>query len=277
MATAAARGRSAPGRSPRSRWRAIPLELAFVFVGVLIYFGVRGMMMTNVEVALENAQRLVTFERWLGVYVEPDLQTVVEGSEKLMTAMNWVYIWGHWPVIAVTLVWLFVRHPLGYRRYRNTMLLSGGIGLVAFTFFPVAPPRLADLGLVDTVSEYSTSYRLLQPPAFVNQYAAMPSLHVGWDLLMGLAIFTYARWRLVRVVGLLLPVLMVSSVVLTANHYLVDGVAGVALVLGSLLVVDRLQRRPRPALITLPGQRADGADADDAPARDHAPGQWSDR
>jgi hypothetical protein len=186
-----------------------------------------------------------------------------------MTLMNWVYIWGHWPVIAAVLLWLFLRHPDGYRQIRTTMVLSGAVGLVVFALYPVAPPRLAPLGLVDTVTDLSTSYRVLQPPAFVNQYAAMPSLHVGWDLLMGYALVTYGGHRLLRVVGVLLPIAMVSAVILTANHYVVDAVAGAALVLSCLVVVSsRPSRRGTPDEVVLPAQRVGPADR---PARDVRP------
>ncbi len=88
------------------------------------------------------------------------------------------------------------------------MMLSGAVGLVVFMTYPVAPPRLADPELVDTVTEFSTAYRVLQPPAFTNPYAAMPSLHVGWDLLIGIAVVVNARWLWLKVVGTLLPAVM---------------------------------------------------------------------
>ena len=233
-----------PGWSGRpSRWWELSREILFVVSGVLVYFGVRGITVTDAQVALDHALHLVELERSLGLYVEPSLQALVVGSDSMVALMNWVYIWGHWPAIAVVLVWLFFAHPDGYRRARNAMLLSGGIGLLIFAAFPVAPPRLADLGFIDTVSENSSAYRVLQPPAFVNQYAAMPSLHVGWDLLMGLAVYTYSRHVLLRVAGLLLPVLMVSSVVLTANHYIIDAAGGALLVVASMLVVRDFERR----------------------------------
>src|SRR6185312_9767346 len=116
-----------------------------------------------------------------------------------------------------------------YFRLRNAMLISGAIGLVIFTLFPLAPPRLAELGLVDTVTRSSDAYRVLQPTMFTNQYAAMPSLHVGWDLLVGLAILAAARGPLLRAFGAVMPVLMVAAVVLTANHYIVDAIAGATL------------------------------------------------
>jgi membrane-associated phospholipid phosphatase len=232
--------------------RALPREALLVLTGIVVYFGVRGLTVTDAHRAVRQAHELVGLERRLGIYVEPALQDRAEDSHAVLTLMNWVYIWGHWPVITATLLWLYLRHLDGYRVVRNTMLLSGGVGLVIFAAFPVAPPRLAQLGLLDTVTEYSRAYRVLQPPAFVNQYAALPSLHVGWDLLMGVALFTYARHLLLRVLGLLLPPLMAAAVVLTANHYLLDGVAGAALVVASLLVVHRLTGRRGHAQIPRP-------------------------
>jgi hypothetical protein len=120
----------------------------------------------------------------------------------------------------------------------------------------MAPPRFIDAyGFVDTITLHSSSYRVLQPPSLVNQYAAMPSLHCGWDLLIGIAIARHAPPRL-RWIGCVLPVAMVSAVVLTANHYILDAVAGMALVVASLSVVALVGRRtvavrlsapPRPA------------------------------
>jgi hypothetical protein len=224
-------------------WRAIPRELALVAGGVVLYFGVRGLTVGNVDVALRHAQDVVTSEKGLGIYAEPSMQDLVDDSHWLMTLMNWVYVWGHWPVIATTLFWLVLEHPTGYRVTRNAMLASGAIGLVVFAFFPVAPPRLADLGLIDTVTNYSSAYRVLQPHAFVNQYAAMPSLHVGWDLLIGIALVTYGRHPAARLLGVLLPGFMAVSVLATANHYITDVVAGIALVLACRTFAQRLERQ----------------------------------
>ena len=124
------------------------------------------------------------------------------------------------------MVWLVWRHRDAFRRLRDGMLVSGFLGMMVFVSYPVAPPRLFDLGLVDTVTESSEAYRYLQPPAFVNQYAAMPSLHAGWDLLVGLAILGAAATVGFKAVGVLMPVLMMWAVVATANHYVLDVVAG---------------------------------------------------
>ena len=254
-------------RAARGRVRSVSFEVAVVVTGVVTYFGIRGLTSASPEVAVDHAHDIVALERLLGIDHEAWLQDLVVPSDAVSTLFNWVYIWGHWPVIAVTLLWLALRHRTVYLRLRNGMLVSGGLGLLVYTTYPVAPPRLAGLGLVDTVTERSQAYRVLQPPAFVNQYAAMPSLHVGWDLLVGLAIVSAATATWLRWVGRIMPVLMAVATVATANHYLLDVVGGVAFALAGLWVALLIERR-RDArahrVIVLPAQRH----SSDGPLRD---------
>jgi membrane-associated phospholipid phosphatase len=258
----AGRTRPRPEGTARARVlgtaRLLQRELLLVVGGVLLYFGGRGLTESERAPALEHARDLVAFERALGVFWEPWLQGLVDGSHALVTVANWIYIWGHWPVIVLTLGWLVARHPATYRRTRNAMAASGAIGMVVFVLYPVAPPRLADLGLTDTVLQHSEAYRVLQPPAFSNLYAAMPSLHVGWNLLMGIAIATAARHWLLRAAGYALPLLMTVSVVMTANHYLVDVVAGAVVALLGLAVAQRVERRSGVRSATGPAGSTDG-------------------
>jgi hypothetical protein len=185
---------------------------------------------------------VVDLEQRLNVYVEPHVQRPVRTSGLLETVANWIYIWGHWPVLIGTMIWLVWRNRVLFVRLRDAMLISGALGLVVFVAFPTAPPRLAGLGFLDTVTRTSQSYRILQPPAFVNQYAAMPSLHVGWDLLAGLAIFSATGSLLVRLASCVMPCLMAWAVLATANHFVLDIVAGVALVVFGHLVALALER-----------------------------------
>jgi len=140
------------------------------------------------------------------------------------------------------MIWLSWRHRQVFLRLRDGMLVSGAIGLVIFASYPVAPPRLADRDVIDTVTRSSDSYRVLQPPDFVNQYAAMPSLHAGWDLLVGIAIITASRLVWLRVIGLLMPVAMMLAVVATGNHFVLDVIAGVSLAMLGHAVALRLDR-----------------------------------
>jgi hypothetical protein len=255
--------------------RLVP-QIAILIGAICVYFGVRGATEGSVSQALANAQRVVDFERFLGIYREPWLQETFANSAAVKTFFNWIYIWGHWPVIAVTLIWLARSHPAIYLRTRNAMMLSGGIGMIIFASFPVAPPRLAELGMVDTVTVSSHAYRVLQPPMFTNQYAAVPSLHVGWDLLIGIAIAVAARRLWVRVIGVIMPIAMTTAVVLTANHYVVDALAGAALTTAAWFACGWWLRRRTPApltplQVTLPAPTATRAAAAAGAARSASP------
>jgi membrane-associated phospholipid phosphatase len=226
-----------------TRVRSVLFEVLVVVGGVVTYFGIRGQTAGAADVAVRHAHDIVDLQRALGLNVEEKVQAVVVPSETMSTLFNWVYIWGHWPVIVTTLLVLALRNRTVYLRLRNGMLASGGLGLVVYTTYPVAPPRLAGLGMVDTITERSQAYRLLQPPQFVNQYAAMPSLHVGWDLLVGLAVLAAATATWLRVLGALMPLLMAVATVATANHYVLDAVAGIAFGLAGLAVALLVERR----------------------------------
>jgi hypothetical protein len=219
-------------------------ETMVIVLGALMYFFVRGLMETRVGLAFDNADRVISLERALGIFHEPWLQRQVLDTGWLATLANRVYIFGHWPVIAATLSWLIWKHREHFATYRSALLISGAIGLVFFVLFPTAPPRfLADHGFVDTVTLHTHAYRVLQPPAFTNQYAAVPSLHVGWNLLMGIAIVRHTANRWARAFGWTMPVVMWLATVVTANHYLIDGIAGSLVALTGLAIAVWLQRR----------------------------------
>ena len=179
----------------------------------------------------------------MGIFWEAQLQGLILGHVFLVNFFNWVYIWGHIPVVVALAIWIYVCRRDSFARYRNAFLISGLIGLVFFIFVPVAPPRfIPDVGVVDTITLHSAAYRILQPPAFVNQYAALPSLHFGWNLLVGVAMFQTTRIWYARAFGLLMPLLMFVAVILTANHYIIDPIIGGAVALAALGIAGRLHR-----------------------------------
>ncbi len=226
---------------PAPGWRSLIRELPVLGAAVLAYWGGRGLTEGSYADAVANAGHLIDLERRLGIYHEIWLQERIIDHHWLVTLMNWVYMWGHWPVIAVCATWLFFRRPPTYFLLRNAFLISGAIGLLVFIAFPVAPPRLAGIEVADTVTLHSNSYRVLQPPGFVNQYAALPSLHFGWNLLIGGGMAREAPLLPVRIASALLPVAMAVAVVLTANHYIVDVFVGAAVALFGLLVAWKMR------------------------------------
>jgi membrane-associated phospholipid phosphatase len=200
----------------------------------------------------------VQLESRLGIAREGDLQRLIIDHHWLVTLANWVYIWGHWPLIAVSAAWLFRHRPDAYRLMRTAIFASGAVGMLIFLAYPVAPPRLTGLGLTDTVTQYSHAYRALQPPSLMDRYAALPSLHFGWDLLLGLTLARFHPRTLVRVLGALMPVAMGLAVVVTANHYVIDVVVGGIVALSGLGIAVLLTReRERRA------QRSSGEDYGD--------------
>lgn len=214
-------------------------ELGVFATAYLTYFGVRAVTEGHVDVALANADSLMRIERTLGIAWEHDLQAFVVDSDTLTGLADAVYIYGHWPLLISTGVVLYRFRRDRYYTLRDGCLLTGTVGLLIFALFPVAPPRLTDLPVLDTVTIRSPGYRRLLPPSLVNELAAMPSFHVGWNLLAGIVIFGSTRNPLWRAFAVLMPAAMGFAVIATANHFVIDVVVGVAIVLTALPVVQR--------------------------------------
>lgn len=235
--------RAARGPRQAAWWRELAGQFVLIVLAALAYFGVRGLTQASFAQAQENARRVLRFEEAIGIAWESAVQQAVIDHDRLVTLANWVYIYGHWPVIALTLGVLFARDRERFRLLRNAMFVSGAIGLIVFALFPVAPPRLTGLDVVDTVTERSQSYRTFQPPGLINKYAAVPSLHFGWNLLVGVIVWQATRSRVLRALAVLSPVLMAAAVVLTANHFVIDVVAGAIVALAGLVIARRLPER----------------------------------
>ena len=219
-----------------SKVRFVAWQVVIVAGAIVAYFGVRGLTEGDPATAHRNAIHVLEVEDALRIGVEQRIQDAVTFSAWAVTLANWVYIWMHWPVVIATFVWLIRTNRPEYLRLRNAMLISGAIGLLIFVTFPVAPPRLFSPEFVDTVTQRSYSYRMLQPPAFVNRYAAMPSLHFGWNLLVGITWYRVARSRWMRVAAVVMPAMMAWAVVATGNHWVLDVIVGGTVALIGLLL-----------------------------------------
>ena len=147
-------------------------------------------------------------------------------------------------LVAAIGLWMFFLHRSQFIVFRNAFLISGGIGLILFNLFPTAPPRLLfwGYGLIGTVAAYSPVNYDMQPAAFVNQYAAMPSLHFGWNLLLAIAIICSTKNVLLRTFAVVMPIAMGLAVVVTGNHFILDVVAGTAVALFGFWAAVMLDR-----------------------------------
>jgi PAP2 superfamily len=213
------------------------------------YLAVRGATIGSPDEALQNGREIAAAESALRIFHEASVQDALSTLESFFSAY---YMAGFAPLIAGTLVWLALRHRQSYRELRTALLVSISIATVVFVLFPAAPPRLIpDLGIADTVGLSSHDTGSFAGVRF-NPYAAMPSMHVGWSLLVGLAGFRAARRRLPRLLFAAHPAVMVVAVMATGNHFVLDAVAGAAIaatVVGVMhLAGTRLAPIPRPFL-----------------------------
>jgi hypothetical protein len=231
-------------------------ELAIFAAAYLTYFGVRALTQGSVSQAVANADSIYHVERVAGVRWEDAAQAAVLGHDFVVRLANWIYIFGHWPLLLLAGALLLRYRPDQYYLLRNACLISGAVGLIIFALFPVAPPRLAGVGAIDTVTRYAGGYRTVLPASLVNEYAAMPSFHAGWNVLLGVIVFRASRAWSLRAFAVAMPVMMVLAVVVTANHFVLDVVAGTTIALVTLLILVRRGRSSAPPTLDRHGGRA---------------------
>ncbi len=231
-----------PNRTGLSWWDAS--ELGLVALGFLLYFLVRGAVVDRTADAFANAHWIVNLQYSYGLFVEPAFQAWVLEYELVRRALNFVYFWMDFPLIVAVALVMFWKRRRAYTLTRDSILISGGLALIVYWLYPVAPPRfLSEWGFIDTLEVYDNlSYQAQSLQPFVNPFAAVPSLHVGWALLLVVGVFAATRNRWLRAAVLVTFVLQSVAVVGTGNHYIFDGVAGLAVcgvALGLTLVLHR--------------------------------------
>ncbi|MFF7980126.1 phosphatase PAP2 family protein [Streptomyces sp. NPDC007901] len=236
MTISASAMRSAAHRDRLRRRTELPL-LAVVYV---LYSGIRLLIRGEAADAVKSGVGILHAEQLVHLHPEHWFNRLFSDHALLGVPADFAYASLHYVVTPAVLVWLWRRHAAHYRTARTWLMISTLIGLVGFAVLPTAPPRLLSGGhaFIDTMAQYS-SYGWWGADAsaprglghLTNEYAAMPSLHVGWSLWCGLVLFRLGRHRLVRTLGIVYPVVITVVVLGTANHYLMDAAAGV-LVMG---------------------------------------------
>jgi hypothetical protein len=203
------------------------VEVATIAFLYGIYEVLRGQGHATLAAAREHSDGIVALERELHLFGEHAIQQAAHWVPGVPTLLGIAYIAMHFIGTGAFLVWLHRRHRERFPLVRNTLVGATGVALVIYLLYPVAPPRLAELGFVDTVShsaKVNLSSDLLG--GFYNPFAAVPSLHFGYALLVGLTIAVVARGSVARVFGWSYPVLMLFVIVATGNHFFFDAAAG---------------------------------------------------
>ncbi|WSL80622.1 phosphatase PAP2 family protein [Kitasatospora sp. NBC_01266] len=203
-------------------------ELALIGISYWIYSLVRNAVPEQAVVAQKHAMWVWHTEQFFGINVERSINHAVNSVTWVIVGMNYYYATLHFVITIGVLVWLYRSHPGRYAAGRTVLFITTAIALVGFYFFPLAPPRLAGLGFVDTVEVHHTWGSLASGAgaSVSNQFAAMPSMHIGWSTWCGLTIFFLAERKWVRALGLIYPLFTLSVIISTANHYWMDAVGG---------------------------------------------------
>lgn len=223
-------------------------ELAAVAAAALVYYLVRGAVSDRAEEAFQRARDILELEQRLWLDWESAIHEAILGSKALIDFANGTYFWGHMPLLIVLAVWLWRSHRTIWRTFRNALLISAAVGMVCYFLFPTAPPRLMpQLGYIDTLAlRAAPAYQAQEVGLFVNPYAALPSLHVGWALLAGLAVWQTSSHPLIRAFAVSIPLSQSWAVVATANHWTLDAFAGIgvcAMAWGVVVLSHRLSYR----------------------------------
>ena len=220
-------------------------EFALLVGAYFAYMYTRKLAFTDFEtIALDNAKRIISLEKSLGFFWEPEWQAwTISSAKSLVVFFNWAYIITFWPIILTIAFILYVVNRRRYVYFRNVVLLSFVFALLGFMLFPLAPPRMLADHFVDTIKAFGPAFYASREFAnFYNPYAAMPSLHFSWTIMLGvLFLRTPSIWM--KVLGVLYPALTLVAITVTANHYIMDAIGGALLIGASFAVMEFVFRR----------------------------------
>jgi membrane-associated phospholipid phosphatase len=217
-----------------------------LFVAYQAYEVARARVKGGQADAARHADQVVRAERALGLFVEQRVQRFFLPHHLVIEVFDVYYGVVHFVVPVVALAWLWRRFPARYRRWRNTLVCMGLLALAGFALYPLLPPRFLPprFHFVDTAATIGGEGPLSSGAVkdIENPYAAMPSLHVGWSTWCALALLPTVRRRWLKVLVAAYPLATLLAVVVTANHYLLDGVGGWFVLAGGWLVAGGLAR-----------------------------------
>ncbi|MGW0789670.1 phosphatase PAP2 family protein [Streptomyces sp. NPDC002911] len=216
-------------RSPRRPrlW----FEILLIAVSYWLYSLVRNAVPEQKAAALRNADWIWSLEHTMGLAFEETVNRAVNSVTWLIVSMNYYYATLHFVVTIGVLIWLFRRHPGRYAATRLALFATTAVALLGYYVFPLAPPRLMNgSGFIDTVLVHQTWGSMASGnfKHMSNQYAAMPSMHIGWSLWCGLTMCALATAPWAKILGALYPVATLVVIVATANHFWLDAVGGAA-------------------------------------------------
>jgi len=219
-----------------------------IFAGA--YYGyslIRGVADGRPEQAFQNGRHVIDLERSLHIFVEPAVQAWTGGWDVAMDFASWIYINAQTTIVLAALVFIYLFHNERFYFVRNMFMVAMGLALVGYVVYPTAPPRmLPELGFVDSVSDFTGVSSDSNVNALFNPYAAVPSMHVGFALMLAVPMIRMARYRATKIVWALYAPVVTAVVVLTANHWIFDAATGALVAAISALAAQTVFARVRP-------------------------------
>jgi PAP2 superfamily len=208
-------------------------------------------------VGFQNAERIIDLEKWLQIFAEPRLQAWVIGHEWLIRGLNWYYAGFMWAFYGCCVVAMAFA-PHRYAFLRRAFLLSMLLALPWYAIFPLAPPRfMPQYGFIDTLKVYGPDYFGGGGMVTANQYAAMPSMHIGWTTIGAMMLAVAIPYRRIGLtLGVTHLLLMTLAVTATANHFILDAIGGWLIVAAALIAARLL---PTPLNVTWRRQNTGGS------------------
>lgn len=220
----------------------LAVELGLLLLLYFLYSWVRNQVEGVEEIAVRNAENLINLQEMLGLNIEYLLNDKLHYGTALTIAACWFYAVFHFVVTPGVLIWLYIKKPTHYSRYRLILAVTTLIALAIFWLYPMAPPRLTPSSDLQDIMALNAEFGWWPgtgsaPESVSNQYAAMPSVHCLWALWCGVAIFHLAKSPRVRALGVLYPILTVLVVMATGHHFVLDAVVSMIILAVTTLVV----------------------------------------
>lgn len=214
----------------------------------------RALAVGRESVALANGTFFMNLEKALGIWWEPWIQGRISAVEPLMTALVWIYQYAHLPFIIGAMLWVFTQRRGLWRLYRDWFLAMNFIAVIVFALLPTAPPRMIfTSGVADINFLHGAREQILENGLLANPFAAMPSLHFGYALFIGIMLYALASGRWTRWLGFGYAVVVLVAIIATGNHYIIDAVAGALVVLAAWAFAGNVQpaEAPQPSAVTV--------------------------
>jgi membrane-associated phospholipid phosphatase len=224
-------------------------QLSIFVCADILYETVRGVAESNQAVPFSNARSIMTLERSLHLFFEQSIQSWAMGERALIDFANFMYVNSHFVITTSVLVWLYLRHNERFYFVRNMFVVAMGFALVGYLLLPTAPPRFfPELGFVDTISYYvNVKHDSGLVALFFNPYAAVPSMHVAFSLMIAVPTILIVKRRILKALWAMYPLLITFVVIVTGNHWVMDAIAGAIVAGASALVAAHVLSRVWPA------------------------------